>query len=125
VTVNGERVASGRNKIGSYIGDHAKTALGALLNTGSTIGAFTNLLPSGALLPSVVPSFCQVTGGVLQEQWDLRKLFGTAATVMRRRGLELTDAHRDYYDRLYETSKESRRRAVRDSEARRLRRSSV
>jgi len=123
VTVNGRRVATGRNKVGSFIGDHTKTGLGVLLNTGSAIGAFANLLPTGSLLPSLVPPFCQVNAGGLQELWDLRKLFGTAATVMRRRGLELTDTHRDCYDALYEATAELRRRAVRDSEARRLRRS--
>src|SRR4029077_7985435 len=43
VHVNGERVATGRGKIGSYIGDHAKTGLAALLNTGSSIGAFAHV----------------------------------------------------------------------------------
>jgi len=123
VTVNGLRTATGRTKVGAFIGDHTKTGLGVLLNTGSVIGAFTNLLPTGTLLPSVVPSFCQVNTGVLQELWDLRRLFGTAGVVMRRRGLDLTDTHRDCYDALYESTAELRRRAVRDSEARRLRRS--
>jgi UDP-N-acetylglucosamine diphosphorylase/glucosamine-1-phosphate N-acetyltransferase len=123
VTVNGQRTATGHNKAGSFIGDHTKTGLGVLLNTGSAIGAFTNLLPTGSLLPTVVPSFCQVTASGLQELWDLRKLFGTAATVMRRRGLELTSTHQEFYDSLYEATAELRRRAVRDSEARRLRRS--
>ncbi len=123
VSIAGQRLATGRNKIGSYLGDHTKTGLGVLLNTGSAIGVFANLLPSGSLLPSVVPSFCQVNGGVLQELWDLRKLFGTAALVMRRRNLEWTPAHQEFYDALYEAGAEMRRRAVRDSEMRRLRRS--
>jgi tRNA(Ile2) C34 agmatinyltransferase TiaS len=36
---------------------------------------------------------------------------------------ELTATHREFYDGLYEATAELRRRAVRDSEARRLRRS--
>jgi UDP-N-acetylglucosamine diphosphorylase / glucose-1-phosphate thymidylyltransferase / UDP-N-acetylgalactosamine diphosphorylase / glucosamine-1-phosphate N-acetyltransferase / galactosamine-1-phosphate N-acetyltransferase len=123
VTIAGQRLATGLTKVGSFIGDHTKTGLGVLLNTGSAIGAFANLLPSGTLLPGVVPSFCQVSAGGLQELWDLRKLFGTAGIVMRRRGQELTETHREFYDGLYEATAELRRRAVRDSEARRLRRS--
>ncbi len=123
VHVAGQRRSTGRNKVGSYLGDHTKTGLGTLLNTGSAVGAFANLLPSGTLLPPVVPSFCQVNRGQLQELWDLRKLFGTAATVMQRRDQLLTDVHEDLYYTLYERTAESRRKAIRESEIRRIRRS--
>jgi UDP-N-acetylglucosamine diphosphorylase / glucose-1-phosphate thymidylyltransferase / UDP-N-acetylgalactosamine diphosphorylase / glucosamine-1-phosphate N-acetyltransferase / galactosamine-1-phosphate N-acetyltransferase len=123
VFVAGQRRATGCTKIGSYIGDHTKSALGALLNTGSTFGAFTGLLPSGTLLPPVVPSFCQVNRGQLVEQWDLRKLFATAATAMRRRGQTLTEQHKDLYYGLYERTGAARGKAIRDGEIRRLRRS--
>ena len=123
VVVAGQRRSTGRNKAGSYIGDHAKTALGALLNTGSSIGAFANLLPSGTLLPPVVPSFCQVSRGQLQEQWDLRKLLSTAATAMGRRGQTLTDLHKDLYYGLYERTATERSRAIHDGEVRQFRRS--
>src|SRR5439155_2723037 len=46
VAVRGERVRTGRNKVGCFLGDHAKSGLGALLNTGTTAGAFSNLLPA-------------------------------------------------------------------------------
>jgi UDP-N-acetylglucosamine diphosphorylase / glucose-1-phosphate thymidylyltransferase / UDP-N-acetylgalactosamine diphosphorylase / glucosamine-1-phosphate N-acetyltransferase / galactosamine-1-phosphate N-acetyltransferase len=123
VFVAGQRRATGLTKIGSYIGDHSKTALGALLNTGSTFGAFTGLLPSGTLLPPMVPSFCQVNRGQLIEQWDLRKLLATAATAMRRRGQMLSEQHKDLYYGLYERTAAARSKAIRDGEIRRLRRS--
>ncbi|HZZ81348.1 MAG TPA: hypothetical protein VFE62_22790, partial [Gemmataceae bacterium] len=122
VQVNGQRVATGKNKIGSYIGDHTKTGLSALLNTGSSIGAFANVLPSGSLLPAVVPSFCQVQNGELREMWDLRKTFATATRVMQRRGKTFTEGHRDFYDRLFESTAQLRRRTMRDGEMRRMRR---
>jgi UDP-N-acetylglucosamine diphosphorylase/glucosamine-1-phosphate N-acetyltransferase len=122
VSVNGQRIATGKSKIGSYIGDHSKTGLAALLNTGSTIGAFANVLPAGTLLPQVVPSFCQVQQGELRELWDLRKAFTTAARVMQRRGQTLTGTHQDFYDHLFEATAEPRRRMMRESDARRLKR---
>jgi UDP-N-acetylglucosamine diphosphorylase / glucose-1-phosphate thymidylyltransferase / UDP-N-acetylgalactosamine diphosphorylase / glucosamine-1-phosphate N-acetyltransferase / galactosamine-1-phosphate N-acetyltransferase len=122
VNVNGQRIATGKSKIGAYIGDHAKTGLSALLNTGSTIGAFANVLPAGTLLPQVIPSFCQVQQGELRELWDLRKAFSTAERVMQRRGKTLTEVHRDFYDRLFETTSQLRRRMMRESEMRRLKR---
>ena len=105
LTINGQRISTGTNKAGSYIGDHTKTGLGALLNTGSTVGAFANVLPSGSLAPPVIPSFTRVQDGDLRELWDLRKLFSTAARVMQRRGKTLTEVPpRFYYDRLFETT---------------------
>jgi UDP-N-acetylglucosamine diphosphorylase/glucosamine-1-phosphate N-acetyltransferase len=123
VTVNGVRVATGLNKIGTFFGDHTKTGLGALLNTGTVAGAFCNLLPSGSLLPQVIPSFCNYASGQLQERWDLKQLFATAGTVMRRRGRELTAAYTEYLFALYDQTAALRRRVIRDAEMKRLRRS--
>jgi UDP-N-acetylglucosamine diphosphorylase/glucosamine-1-phosphate N-acetyltransferase len=123
VTVNGRRIATGQTKVGSFIGDHTKTGLGALLNTGSMIGAFANLLPTGSLLPRCVPSFCQVQYGQLHDLSDLRSVYETAERVMRRRGKALTDAHKDYYYHLFEATLPRRHELLRASEMRRLRRS--
>jgi UDP-N-acetylglucosamine diphosphorylase/glucosamine-1-phosphate N-acetyltransferase len=122
LTVAGQRVNTGKSKVGSFIGDHSKTALGALLNTGSVIGAFCNVLPAGFLLPQVVPSFCQVNHGQIHERLDMRQLFTTAAIVMRRRGEFFTDKHQTFCYELYDQTAELRRRAIRDTETRRLRR---
>jgi UDP-N-acetylglucosamine diphosphorylase/glucosamine-1-phosphate N-acetyltransferase len=122
VHINGVRVPTGRNKVGSFIGDHTKTGLNTLLNCGSAIGAFCNLLPTGSYLPTTVPSFC-MCNGTMTELWDLRQLFQTASVVMRRRGCEWTDVHNDFFFALYEATAEPRRRSVRDREQRRLRQS--
>jgi UDP-N-acetylglucosamine diphosphorylase/glucosamine-1-phosphate N-acetyltransferase len=122
LTVNGQRINTGRTKVGSFIGDHTKSGLGALLNTGSVIGAFCNILPSGSLLPQIVPSYCQVQYGQVAERWDLRQMFTTAGTVMGRRKLEFTEAHREFFDGLYESTSARRRRTIREYEVRRLKR---
>src|SRR5205823_12729762 len=93
VVVNGRRVPTGSPKVGCFLGDHAKTGLGTLLNTGTNAGVFCNLLPSGRLLPKYVPSFASWWNGRLEDCADFDALLRTAAEVMRRRGCELTDAH--------------------------------
>lgn len=123
VTVNGERIPTGKSKVGSFIGDHSKTGLSALLNTGSVIGAFTNVLPTGSLLPQVIPSFCSTQRGELRELWDLRKVFAIASRVMQRRGKSLTEAHKDFFYGLFETTSAHRGKIVRAGEVRRLRQS--
>jgi len=122
VSVGGVKMPTGRVKVGSFIGDHTKTGLNTLLNCGSSIGAFCNLLPTGSYLPTTIPSFTLCNGG-MTEQWDLRQLFQTASVVMRRRGAELTDAQTNLYFELFEATSELRRRVHREHEQRRLRRS--
>jgi UDP-N-acetylglucosamine diphosphorylase/glucosamine-1-phosphate N-acetyltransferase len=120
--INGQSVDSAHMKVGAFIGDHTKTSISALLNTGTMVGPFGLLLASGALLPRVVPAFCQVTHGQIEERRDLRLLFTTAATMMARRDREWTGAHSELYLSLYEATAEQRQRLLTESEQRRLRR---
>jgi UDP-N-acetylglucosamine diphosphorylase/glucosamine-1-phosphate N-acetyltransferase len=121
VTVAGEEVQTGLTKIGAFLGDHTKTALNTLLNTGTVIGAFCHVLPAQALTPKVIPSFCTYGHGQLHNRADLRKLFETAATVMRRRGCELTSTHLDFYFSLYDQTATARCRVLREREGQRRR----
>jgi UDP-N-acetylglucosamine diphosphorylase/glucosamine-1-phosphate N-acetyltransferase len=123
ITVNGRAMNSGRSKVGCYLGDHTKTGLSTLLNTGTNAGIFCNLLPTGGLLPKFVPSFANVWNGSLVENNDLPALLHTAATVMRRRGQTLSDAQRALYALVLEQTAALRRQAIREGETRRLRRS--
>jgi UDP-N-acetylglucosamine diphosphorylase/glucosamine-1-phosphate N-acetyltransferase len=123
VIVNGERVASGSHKVGSFIGDHTKIGLGTLLNTGSNIGIFCNLLPSGSLLPKYVPSFASWWNGSLVDKSNVLELERIAGAVMRRRGWAFSDVHAALVRKLHEQAAAERRRATVQADARRLRRS--
>jgi UDP-N-acetylglucosamine diphosphorylase/glucosamine-1-phosphate N-acetyltransferase len=123
VTLHGQRVSTGRTKVGCYLGDHTKTGLGTLLNTGTCAGAFCNLLPGGGLLPRSLPSFTAWWNGALADNGDVELLLHTAAEVMGRRGQALTEAHAALYRTLYEQTANERRKALREAEQRRLRRS--
>jgi hypothetical protein len=123
VTIAGRRVETGRTKVGCYLGDHTKTGLGTLLNTGTSAGVFCNLLPTGGLLPKYVPSFCSVWNGTLIENSPMASLLETARTAMGRRDVLLTDAHAELYEELRSATAVERQRALREAEQRRLRRS--
>lgn len=120
--INGQSVDSKLMKVGAFIGDHTKTSLAALLNTGTMVGPFGLLLTSGTLLPRQVPAFAEVAHGRVEERNDLRAMFATAATVMARRGHEWTPAHTELFLLLYESSAPTRRQLLRENEQRRLRR---
>jgi UDP-N-acetylglucosamine diphosphorylase/glucosamine-1-phosphate N-acetyltransferase len=122
VQVNGRLVNTGQTKVGCFLGDHTKSGLGTLLNTGTSVGVFCHLLPSGGLLPRHVPSFGTCDGN-LHENANLSALLATAEVVMRRRGQVLTEAHAALYALLFEQTALERRRALVEVEAQRLRRS--
>jgi UDP-N-acetylglucosamine diphosphorylase/glucosamine-1-phosphate N-acetyltransferase len=122
VTIDGQAVATGQAKVGCFLGDHTKTGLGTLLNTGTSVGAFCNLLPAGRFAPKYVPSFTDWWNGGLREGCALDQLLGTARQVMQRRGQTLTDAHIGLYQRLWQETAPDRRRVIWDSAQRELRR---
>jgi UDP-N-acetylglucosamine diphosphorylase/glucosamine-1-phosphate N-acetyltransferase len=101
VMVDGQLIDTGLTKVGCFLGDHSKTGLGVLLNTGTSAGVFCSLLPGG-LLPRHLPSFSQCVGDSSLCCGELPPLLQTAATVMSRRGVSLTEAHTRLYRRLYE-----------------------
>jgi UDP-N-acetylglucosamine diphosphorylase/glucosamine-1-phosphate N-acetyltransferase len=122
LNVGGESIDTGLLKVGVFMGDHTRTSIDALVNTGSVFGPFSLLLASGALLPRSLPGFCSFGRGEVRERNDLRQLFASAAVAMARRNQEWTQTHADFYFDLYERTAEARRRHIRESEQRRLRR---
>jgi UDP-N-acetylglucosamine diphosphorylase/glucosamine-1-phosphate N-acetyltransferase len=121
VTVNGQRIDTGLLKVGAFVGDHTKTSMNTLFNTGSVCGAFGMLVTSGELLPRSLPAFCQVSRGLVRERTDLGAMFATAATMMARRGQNWAPVCADFYLDLHERTSSERHRLVRDREQRRLR----
>jgi UDP-N-acetylglucosamine diphosphorylase/glucosamine-1-phosphate N-acetyltransferase len=120
VTLGDQRVKTGRLKIGAYIGDHTKSSIGTLLNTGSVIGPFV-MLTAGGLLPKTLPAFSNVRGGTVTERTDTREMFTTARVMMARRQQTWTDAHDDIYLEIYDRTAKQRHALIGASEARRRR----
>jgi UDP-N-acetylglucosamine diphosphorylase/glucosamine-1-phosphate N-acetyltransferase len=123
VYLDGRRTPTGRNKVGCFLGDHTKSGLGTLINTGTSVGSFCNLLPAGRLAPKYLPPFTSWWNGELRDGFPLEQLLETARTVMPRRGRSLTAAHVRFYERLWHDTEAERTRALRESEQRALRRS--
>ncbi len=111
-------VRTGLAKVGCFIGDHVKTGLGTLINTGSFIGAFSNLLPAGRLAPKYVPPFTTWWNGRLCEEFDLGQLLQTAARMMQRRGQQLSNELIAVYEAIYEGTAEERRQILEGGEPR-------
>lgn len=113
VPLTGESLRTDSNKVGCFIGDHTKTALCSLFNTGSSIGVMTLLLPGGELLPKHVPSFSRIWHGRLEELPDGTKSgIATARYAMGRRDQTLTPAMERLLQTLYTQTRFERQKAV-------------
>jgi UDP-N-acetylglucosamine diphosphorylase/glucosamine-1-phosphate N-acetyltransferase len=86
----GGEIDTGERFAGAYVGDHSKTAIGTLLNTGTVIGFSCNLFGAG-FPPKHVPSFSW-EGKEGLAPYDLDKAMATARAVMERRGVIMEPA---------------------------------
>lgn len=97
-TPDGE-VDTGLLKVGCFLGDHVKSGIGTVLNTGTVIGAGSNVF-GGLMPPTVVPPFSWGTGSDLRDH-QLDKFLATAKRVMARRGEELTPGVRRIFEQAW------------------------
>ena len=104
-------IDSGQIKVGSFIGDHVKTGIGMLLNTGISIGFASNLFGGGLITDKFIPPF--VWGGPSgYAEYKLEKALQTAATVMERRGQKLTAKNEAVFRLIAEQSAEKRKKII-------------
>lgn len=104
-TPDGGETNTGQVKLGSLIGDHVKTGIGTLLNTGTVIGAGSNIY-GAEMPPKYVPPFSWGTGEQLGE-FRLDKFLEVAERAMGRRKVTMTDGVRSQLRRAWEKSRGS------------------
>jgi UDP-N-acetylglucosamine diphosphorylase/glucosamine-1-phosphate N-acetyltransferase len=105
-------IDTGSTKVGALIGDHTKTSIGTLLNTGAYVGAMALIAATGKPLPKFIPSFAWFLEGVVTKGFGKRKLYETAKTVMSRRKREWTPAQEMLWDRIFELTAAPRKEAI-------------
>ena len=112
VPLQGYAVDSGELKVGCFIGDHTKTAIGSLFNTGSSIGVMCLILPDGELLPKHIPSFSRIWHGDLIDGLPFDRGLETARHAMERRNVELTEAQENLLRTVHSETQIERDRAI-------------
>ncbi|OPX24910.1 MAG: hypothetical protein B1H04_01180 [Planctomycetales bacterium 4484_123] len=114
VMMDGRRpVNTGSTKVGSLIGDHTKTSIGTLFNTGAYVGSMCLILASGAPLMKHIPSFAWVQQGVVPRAVSREDAYITARTAMGRRKRQWTEADARMWDAIYELTSPVREVAIR------------
>jgi len=113
VKIGGTTYDSGSTKVGSFIGDHTKTSIGTLLNTGSFVGVMCLLMASGAPMPKYIPSFSWFLNGRFSRGAGFKSLLKTAHAATDRRGKSLSEADVALLKELFELTREERTPLVR------------
>jgi len=108
VPVNGQLTDTSELKVGSFLGDHVKLGIGALLTTGTSVGIMTNVLASGSIPPQDIPSFCFYREDRLSKGFRPRTLIEIAKNVMVRRRVEQTQADVEMLEKVHEMIKDAR-----------------
>jgi UDP-N-acetylglucosamine diphosphorylase / glucose-1-phosphate thymidylyltransferase / UDP-N-acetylgalactosamine diphosphorylase / glucosamine-1-phosphate N-acetyltransferase / galactosamine-1-phosphate N-acetyltransferase len=93
LNVEGEIFDTGSIFLGSIVGDHTKTGICTMLNTGTMVGVSSNLYGAG-YHKKLVPSFNWADAKTgLRKVYEIEKALNTAKISMNRRKVELTDAY--------------------------------
>ncbi len=90
---------TGRQFLGLLMGDHSKTGINTLFNTGTVVGFNCNVY-SSEMPAKFLPSFSWGHGEHLV-RYELDRAVQTAAVVMERRGVRFTPAHRELFEAIF------------------------
>ena len=104
--------ASGRFKdtglqfCGLIMGDHSKSGINTMFNTGTTVGVSANIF-GGGFPRTIIPSFAW-GGSSGFTTYQTKKSFETAGLVMQRRNKTLTEADKAMLSHIFEITSEFR-----------------
>ncbi len=100
VSIDGNKVDSGSPKVGSFLGDHTKTGIGTLLNTGMNIGFSCNIYGGSLVTNPEIDSFSWGDGETLTT-YRLDKAIEVAQIAMSRRDVRFQKEHADLFEYIY------------------------
>ncbi|MFQ6091164.1 MAG: GlmU family protein [bacterium] len=109
VWVNGDLIDTGSLFVGLIMGDHSKSGINTMFNTGTVVGVCCNVFGAG-FPPKFVPSFSWGGSEGLRE-YDLERAVQTARTVMARRNKELTSEGEEVLRHVFQMTVEERKKA--------------
>jgi hypothetical protein len=92
-----ESIDTGRQYLGSLLGDHVKTAIGTMFGTGTVVGCGANVF-GDVRPPKYVRPFA---GGNNEQLLEKSGFLATAERVLARRNVGMTDAVREMLEGLY------------------------
>ncbi len=110
--MGGKTIDTGSTKVGSFIGDHVKTSIGTLLNTGTIVGTMAVCVATGEPLPKNIPPFGWFVNGFISKGFGFGALLNTAKIAMSRRKVTMTAQDEELLRQVYDLTAEERLAAV-------------
>jgi len=107
VLLNGKNVVTGSQFVGLIMGDHSKTAIGTLFNTGTIVGISSNIFGAGFPARNI-PSFSWGGSAFLRTN-DINKSIEIANIVTKRRNVNLSEAEINLLKEVFESTAHERR----------------
>jgi len=108
VYINDKLIDSGSMFVGLFMGDHSKSSINTMFNTGSVIGVSCNIFGEG-FPPKYVPSFCW-GGKDTFTTYDIEKAIDVAKRVMKRRNKEFTEIEENLFRSTFSITQDERRK---------------
>jgi len=106
--VQGETINTRTQFLGLIMGDHSKSGINTMFNTGTVVGVSCNIFGSGFPAKNL-PSFTWGGKDDLQT-YEIEKCLDTAKVVMARRKIEFTKSDEMLLRRIFEVTKDQRRK---------------
>lgn len=106
--IRGKFRPTGRAKVGSCIGDHAKTGVTSVINTASSIGVLSVVLGVESVIPRFIPSCSWYIKRKITRGFGFQKLLEGAEAQMKRRGRHFSEADIRMLDTVYEITRPER-----------------
>ena len=106
VQVNGRHIDSGKLFVGLMMGDHSKTAINTMFNTGTVVGFSSNVFGAG-FPPKYIPSFGW-GGNESMKEYKLSKAVDTATAVFARRDKNFNTEDEKLFEYIFNVTKEDR-----------------
>ncbi|MEX2116243.1 MAG: GlmU family protein [Bacteroidota bacterium] len=109
VTIGTEQIDTGLQFVGLIMGDHSKSAINSMFNTGTVVGVSSNIFGNG-FPPKYVPSFSWGAAGETFTTFNPDKAIDVARRVMLRRNIHLTAQEEQLFRTIFDLTSAERRR---------------
>lgn len=108
IIINDIEIDTGKMFIGLIMGDHSKTGINTMFNTGTVVGFSSNIFGAN-YPPKFIPSF--IWGGVESfDIYNLEKSLEVAKKVMTRRNVIMSESEEKVFRTIFEITKEERKK---------------
>jgi len=108
VVINDEQIDSGSQFMGLTMGDHSKTAINTMFNTGTVVGVACNVF-GGGFPAKYIPSFTW-GGPEAITTYAMERSLEVAKRAMARRNIQLSDATERLLKKIFDLTRDERRK---------------